>query len=107
MPQRVTEKALEFNKGFILDMLGGQKSNERHLALARRALADILQHDLTERQHEMIQLYYYEGMNTRKIAQALGVNKSTVSRTLERARERIRKHLRFYFDYTDFCLEEE
>lgn len=104
MYRRVPEKSLEFNKYFVREILGSESTNAEHLELAQRALRDILEHDLTDRQREMLMLYYYKGKNEEDVAQQLGVNKSTVSRTLDRAKKRIHKHLRFYFDYTDFCL---
>ena len=40
-------------------------------------------------------LYYGEGLNLREISQRLGVNKSTVSRTMKRGRERLHRCLRY------------
>ncbi|MBE6849882.1 MAG: sigma-70 family RNA polymerase sigma factor [Ruminococcus sp.] len=105
MAYRVSEHALEFNQYFVREVLGASGGNEQHLALAQRALRDILAQDLTDRQKEILLHYYYDGMTEQEIAQALAVNKSTISRTLDRARQRIRKHMRFYFDYTDFPLD--
>ncbi len=104
MAYRVTDHALEFNRYFVQEILGEPNTNEQHLELAQRALRDILEQDLTDRQKEILLHYYYEGKTEPEIAQELGVNKSTISRTLDRAKQRIRKHLRFYFDYTDFRL---
>lgn len=107
MPKFVSDDALEFDHHFVYEMLGTRKDNQKHLALVRRALADIIAHELTGRQKEMVYLYYYEGKNSREISELLCVNKSTVCRTLSRARERIRKHLRFYFDYRNISAGEE
>lgn len=104
MHRRVSETSLEFNPYFVREVLGGRNGNEEHLELAQRALHDILEHDLTDRQRELLMLYYYEKRSEKEIAHQLGINKSTVSRTLDRAKSRIRKHLRFYFDYTVFNL---
>ena len=51
--------------------------------------------ELTTRQQEMLQMYYYEGLNMTQIAVRLGVNKSTVSRTLCRARRRLHNILQY------------
>lgn len=51
--------------------------------------------ELTTRQQEMLQMYYYEGLNMTQIAARLGVNKSTVSRTLCRARRRLHHILQY------------
>ncbi len=99
MAYRVNERALEFNEYFLCEMLGSSSDNRMHLELARSALRDILRTELTERQRELLILYYYEGLRETEIALVLHLHKSTVSRTLNRARSRVRKHLRFYFDY--------
>ena len=39
--------------------------------------------------------YYFQQMNIPQIAAQRGVNKSTVSRTLRRAEEKIRRYLRY------------
>lgn len=51
--------------------------------------------ELTDRQRELIQLYYLENMNMTKIAGQLGISPSTVSRTLKRGRGRLRKYLKY------------
>ena len=51
--------------------------------------------ELTPRQQEMLHLYYYEKLNMAQIAGRLGVNKSTVSRTLCRARRRLHHILQY------------
>ena len=45
----------------------------------------------------MLHLYYYEQLNMVQIAARLGVNKSTVSRTLCRARRRLHHILQYSF----------
>lgn len=61
----------------------------------RRRLLRALEEDVTARQREMLALYYVEGLNIPAISRKLGVNKSTVSRTLRRGRERLRRCLRY------------
>ena len=51
--------------------------------------------ELTPRQRQMIQLQYAEKLTVTQIAQRLGVNKSTVSRCLRRARQTLYSRLRF------------
>ena len=53
--------------------------------------------ELTPRQREMLHPYYYEQLNMVQIAARLGVNKSTVSRTLCRARRRLHHILQYSF----------
>jgi len=60
-----------------------------------RLLAAALAEELTERQAQMVQLYYIEQHSIRDIAAMLGVNPSTVSRSLKSARTRLRRALRY------------
>lgn len=62
-------------------------------------LTAIVAGGLTDRQHEAIQLYYFEQMTMPQIAARWGVNKSTVSRTIHAAKRRIEKCMRFCLPY--------
>ena len=48
---------------------------------------------LSQKDREVILLYYYEAMTTEEIAQTLGVAKSTVSTRLEQGRQKLRQAL--------------
>ena len=54
-----------------------------------------LEQELTPRQREMVFLYYDRGLKMSQIAQKLGVNRSTVSRTVKRAKQRLYRCLRY------------
>ena len=54
-----------------------------------------MKEELTDRQRELIELYYLENVNMTEIAQRLGLSPSTVSRTLKRGRGRLRKYLKY------------
>lgn len=69
--------------------------NDEQLARLYRNLRRIRKTELTERQAEMIRLYYDEGKSIPQIAREKGVHKSTVSRTLARGRERIKRYLQY------------
>ena len=51
--------------------------------------------ELTDRQRELISLYYLEQMSMTEIAGRLGLSPSTVSRTLKRGRFRLKKYLKY------------
>ena len=51
--------------------------------------------ELTPRQREMLDLYIYHNMSVTDIADALGVNKSTVSRSLRRSFQRLERCLKY------------
>ncbi len=73
------------------------RPDQSHRAL-RAKLAVVLREEVTPRQREMIALYYGEELTMREIAARLGVDPSTVSRTLKRGEERVRRCLRYSRD---------
>ena len=60
-----------------------------------RLLNVALREELTERQAQMVRMYYIEQHTMRDIAGMLGVNISTVSRTLAAARKRLKRCLKY------------
>lgn len=64
----------------------------RMLHRLRRAM----DRELTDRQRELIVAYYEQKKTMTQLAREMGVNKSTVSRTLHRAEERLRRCLQYY-----------
>ena len=71
------------------------EDNSEALERLRRNLRRVRQEELTPRQAEMLHLYYDLGRSMPRIAADLGVNKSSVSRTLARARARLKRYLRY------------
>lgn len=71
-----------------------EDNSEEHSRL-KRNLVRALREDVTERQREFLLLYYGQGMNMREIGEKLGVDKSTVSRTIKRGEARLRRCLRY------------
>ena len=61
---------------------------KRNLRLARQAA-------LTARQRQLLRMNFEQNKTVTEIAQELGVNKSTVSRTLLRAKRRLYQCLRY------------
>ena len=55
----------------------------------------VIREELTPLQRETLLAYYFQEMNIPQIAADRGVNKSTVSRTLRRAEEKLRRYLRY------------
>jgi RNA polymerase sigma-70 factor (ECF subfamily) len=55
----------------------------------------VMEAELTERQRQTLAAYYFRQLTIPEIALEQGVNKSTVSRTLHRAEERLRRCLRY------------
>ena len=64
----------------------------------RRLLSNLplaVQQELTPRQREILQMRFTGGMSITGIAKELGLNKSTVSRSLTRSGERLYRSLRY------------
>ncbi|MDB8750310.1 sigma factor-like helix-turn-helix DNA-binding protein [Ruminococcus bicirculans] len=59
------------------------------MAVENRLMREIVRENLTKRQKCYIIMYYTKGMTIQEIADAEGVSKSTVSRTIGLARKRI------------------
>lgn len=65
------------------------KQLERPENQVARLIADALDRELTPRQKQMVTMYYLEQHTMREIAARLGVNPSTVTRTLQIARAKL------------------
>lgn len=70
------------------DNEGEMQRLKRNLRLARRD-------ELTARQRQILRMNFEQNMTVTEIACALGVNKSTISRTLKRAKQRLYHCLRY------------
>ena len=68
--------------------------NSKEISRLKRNLIRALQEDVTPRQRQTLLLYYSDGLNMREIGERLGVDKSTVSRTIKRGERRLRRCLR-------------
>lgn len=81
----------------IAALIGEVESNnsEKHRMMIK-IMRDIIENELSERQRQMICLYYYSRMNIPEIAEMLGVNRSTVSRTISRGRRNIMEKMKYF-----------
>ena len=66
------------------------EDNSAQISRLKRNLSRALRQDITERQRQYMALYYGQSMSMEAI-----VNKSTVSRTLKRGRQRLYRCLRY------------
>ena len=55
----------------------------------------VMEEELTELQRQALVAYYFQDQTIPQIAAERGVNKSTVSRTLRRAEEKLRRFLKY------------
>ena len=58
-------------------------------------IQQVIKEELTPLQRETLVAYYFQEQKIAQIASERGVNKSTVSRTLRRAEEKLRRYLRY------------
>ena len=70
-----------------------QEQMERLLRNLRKARVQ----ELTPRQQQMLAMRFEQNMSGAEIARELGLNRSTVSRTLRRAQARLRNFLQYSF----------
>ncbi len=55
----------------------------------------VIKEELTELQRQTLTAYYFHQQTIPQLAAERGVNKSTVSRTLRRAEEKLRRYLKY------------
>lgn len=70
-------------------------TNADFLNHCKNAVKVALERELNDRQRQIYVMYYIDGVTIPQIAAIMGVNKSTISRTLKRANERLAKVLRY------------
>lgn len=75
-----------------------QNTNSQKIQSLKAAVAEIAARELTYRQLEILDMYYYQRKSIVEIANELGINKSTVSKTKKRAILKLEK----YLSYIDF-----
>ena len=69
--------------------------NQEQLERLLRNLRKARVQELTPRQQQMLSMRFEQNMSGAEIARELGLNRSTVSRTLRRAQERLRRCLQY------------
>lgn len=92
---RFENRSSEWLGDMTVWMRANAQDNSEQLRRLRQNLRRAREQELTDRQREMVSLYYDQGMTMPQIAEHLGVNRSTVSRTLRRARDRLYRFLRY------------
>ncbi len=72
-----------------------ESSNRSDLEIVRSVLRRAIRRELTPRQLECVQFYFYQKMTQEQIAQALGISKPTVCRHLQKAKLRLKRALSY------------
>ncbi len=65
----------------------------RQMQLER--IRQVMQEELTPLQREVLLAYYFQETSTVQIAKERGVHKSSVSRALHRAEDKLKRYLRY------------
>ncbi len=99
MREKVAADLMEFDREFLAEISGESSTNRERLNIVCRALKQAIRTDLTPRQREVLLLYYQEEMKMYQIAALLSRDPSTISRTITRAKARLKKSLRFYMEF--------
>ena len=92
---RFENRSSEWMGDMTVWLRANAEDNSEQMDRLRRNLRRAREQELTKRQREMVALYYDQGMTMPQIAERLGVSRSTVSRTLRRARDRLYRFLRY------------
>ena len=71
------------------------EDNGAELLRLRHALGHALREEVTHRQRQVLFLYYNENYTMAEIGAQLGVDRTTVSRTLKRGEQRLLRCLRY------------
>ena len=72
-----------------------EEDNRQQIQRLLRNLPLAVEEELTDRQRQVLRMRFSKNMTITAIAQELGLNKSTVSRTLSRCTERLYRALRY------------
>lgn len=76
----------------------GNSDNGEELERLKVCLLRAIKMALTDKQKEYLIMYYYDGLQTTEIAKLAGKDKSTISRTINRALKRVYKYLLINFE---------
>lgn len=75
--------------------LSDQNSNTDSMNRLKHNLIRCLKEDVTPRQRTMLTMYYVQQLSQKEIAHRLGVDPSTVSRTILRGERQLQRCLRY------------
>lgn len=87
----------EFEGDMAAYLASVAETNDDSIDRVKRNLRIAMREDLTPRQVELVSKYFFEHMTMDEIAKELGISKSTVSRTISRAKNNLKKCLKYSF----------
>ena len=73
----------------------GNDSEEYYVSRIRHLLMNVIDNELTEKQRNIVMLYYFKGMDTVRISRIYGVTPQAVSAVLSRARLKLQSFIKY------------
>lgn len=73
------------------------EDNDQRRRRLRHNLTVLMERELTPRQRDTVELFFFQKMRITDIAREMGLSKSTVSRTLQRALKRLYRYLQYTY----------
>ena len=99
IPCKATAAPNRNNSAFLRDLMAWNRQtggdNDEQMERLRQNLRRACEAELTSRQRHIVKLYFEQGLSVTEIARREGLHKSSVSRTLRRAKERLRNCLQY------------
>lgn len=94
---KVNSDVMYNDKTYMTMLLGKTVVNDNasRLKFLKSAVFNCINNSLTDRQRQYLEMYYFKAMTIPQIAKEFGVNKSTVSRGLTAAKNKIYQQLQF------------
>lgn len=72
------------------------ETNSQDISKMKKILQKAINNELTEKQKYCVYEYYLTGRNMKDIAKDLNVNPSTVTRHIQKARQRLKRVAKYY-----------
>ena len=91
------KRVIDFNADLQVWMRENAEDNSEQLSRLKRNLRQARELELTPRQRQVLAMHFDQDLSVTQIAWELHVNPSTITRTLQRAKGRLRRCLRYGF----------
>ena len=91
------KRVIDFNADLQVWMRENAEDNSEQLSRLKRNLRQARELELTPRQRQVLAMHFDQDLSVTQIALELHVNPSTITRTLQRAKGRLRRCLRYGF----------
>lgn len=107
MPNTRYKKGAKYAADMAAYCMQMSEDNSAEIGRLKRNLICALKEDVTPKQRQALFLYYAQGKNMREISEHLGVDKSTVCRTIKRGERRLQRCLRYGAERYLLGMEQE